>query len=67
MRNPLVKNTWINRRREKICERKGHILTGSYYGMAQSHCRRCGSPNKIFYSGNDFVMPWGEYKLKNSC
>jgi len=60
--NPFVKNTWRRRLHVKTCKTEGHILTGTYYGMPQSHCRRCGAPNKTNYAGNDYVAPWGEYK-----
>ncbi len=45
------------------CEKFGCLTTGPYYGMVQSHCRRCGK--KTSYANDhckDWEAPWGEYK-----
>ena len=38
------------------------ITTGPFYGMAQSHCRRCGKRTNHAAEGQpEQVEPWGEY------
>jgi len=45
------------------CKKYGHITYGSYYGMPQAHCRRCG--RKTSYAADfceEQIEPWGEYE-----
>ena len=47
------------------CRKYGCITTGPYYGMPQSHCRRCGKRLWGAIDGQtEFVEPWGEYALR---
>lgn len=48
VKNPLVEDTFYNRFNEWLCGKnfKSCIRYGSYYGMAQGSCRRCGHKNK---------------------
>jgi hypothetical protein len=61
--NPLIKDTLRRRFHAAICRRYGHITSGPYYGMMQSHCRRCGVINKGIAADfcKDWDEPWGEY------
>ena len=43
--NPLVKDTFKQRFYEWICKKFGHVTVGSYYGMPQAWCGRCGRRN----------------------
>lgn len=57
-RNPLVKDTLRNRFKEWWCGKdfKNCIRTGSYYGMSQAWCARCGHRNKGLAA--DHVPEW---------
>jgi hypothetical protein len=57
-RNPLVADTLKNRYNAWLCgkEHQHCIRVGSYYGMAQAWCRRCGHVNK--YLAADHVPEW---------
>ena len=44
-KNTVVGDTPDQRVREFICRIDGCITVGSYYGMAQATCRRCGHKN----------------------
>lgn len=48
VKNPLVEDTFYNRFNEWLCGKdfKSCIMFGSYYGMPQASCRRCGHKNK---------------------
>lgn len=56
--NPLIKDNLVNRINSWLCGKnfKNCIKTGSYYGMAQSRCIRCGHKNR--YIAADFVPEW---------
>jgi hypothetical protein len=59
---PAIKKHW-RRFWEWQCKKYGCITIGSYYGMPQAHCRRCGK--KTSYAADfceDKIEPWGEYK-----
>lgn len=64
--NPLIKNprSWRRQFNQWLCNKFGCIQIGPYYGMPQSHCRRCGHINKYIASSDceEWDEPWGEYK-----
>tara|TARA_R110002110_G_scaffold9646_2_gene47323 strand:+ start:832 stop:1155 length:324 start_codon:yes stop_codon:yes gene_type:complete len=54
-KNPLIKDTSVDRYYEGVCRRYGCITTESYYGMAQASCARCGGRNSC---AGDSVGRW---------
>lgn len=62
--NPLVDKKSLRRKFHKLCcDIFGCIHVGSYYGMVQSHCRRCGKKTLwAVSSAKEFIHPWGKYE-----
>jgi hypothetical protein len=63
----IKKVSFIKRQLRKYwewkCKKYGCIKYGSYYGMPQAHCRRCGL--KTSFAADfceDRIEPWGEYE-----
>jgi uncharacterized OB-fold protein len=54
-KNTLTGDTFEQRAREQRCKSGSCITVGSYYGMPQATCARCGHRNKC--AGN-FVKEW---------
>lgn len=56
-KNPLVEDNLSNRFNEWLCGKnfKNCIKVGSYYGMPQAWCARCGHKN---YGASEHVPEW---------
>jgi hypothetical protein len=54
-KNPLTGDTFEQRAREQRCKSGSCITVGSYYGMPQATCARCGHRNRC---AGDFVKEW---------
>lgn len=62
-KNDLVQISRSQRFREWWCKKFSCITIGPYYGMVQSHCRRCGHKNKGIASEDcpEWSKPWGPF------
>jgi hypothetical protein len=58
VKNPLIEDNLYNRFNEWLCGRtyKNCIKRGSYYGMPQAWCARCGHKNRGYAA--EHVSEW---------
>lgn len=60
--NKTVPESKNQKFREWWCKKFGHITTGPFYGMPQSHCRRCGKRNWCAMEDSpEYSEVWGPF------
>jgi len=60
-KRPVTETYYPSRWRRALCRLFGHMRMGPYYGMALSHCWRCGKRTLAARPGQP------EYKVPGSC